>query len=167
MRFNHAAAEGDVGLPPPALRSSSVERRGSTPSTRSVRSRVSWLSPDFLRNLISQSTDPWPITARFHYRFSVSSSGVVFLVPHALAAWAALCLPFLHSAASIYSPSRIGIDNPGAPVSHHEVVFYEGRISVAVFYLDVAHVASVYLNVAYVSHTCCKCFIQMLHMFHT
>jgi hypothetical protein len=24
-----------------------------------------------------------------------------------------------------------------------------------------------YLGVAYVSHLCCKCFIRMLHMFHT
>jgi hypothetical protein len=24
-----------------------------------------------------------------------------------------------------------------------------------------------YLDVAYVSHTCCKCFVWMLHMFHT
>ena len=24
-----------------------------------------------------------------------------------------------------------------------------------------------YLDVAYVSHICCKCFIRMLHMFHT
>jgi hypothetical protein len=37
-------------------------------------------------------------------------------------------------------------------------VFCEGRIPIAVFYLDVAHTTSVYLDVAYVSHTCCKVF---------
>jgi hypothetical protein len=97
-------------------RPSSAGRHGSTPSTRSVRSRVLWIASDFLRNLISQGTDRHLGDRRtFPLWFQFRAPGVVFLGPHALAAQAPPPLAFSALGWRRYTPpSRIGTGSPRA-----------------------------------------------------